>query len=266
MNDGGSSGPLAQTSDSITIRGLFTPGGIVYAAAQQTKIFTNQFDTDLSENVLRIEISPLLIPALDAPTGFTPWRSFQSGQPQPVVVKFDLRTHADDHVVRDWWNATASGQAALKDIVVNARRFPADSPTWTTTLFDCAVIAYSPWANGLGASGSSGETIVEAVTARCDRVEVTPSRADINQTLLDVLQPTGGTAAVTSRSPRWRKMGPISTRPHTGGHLSPSTSSPSSTPAKATSKPWKPSSSRPTRSLHNDHRYQARTHGESDSQ
>lgn len=193
MNDGGSPGSLAQTSDSITIRGLFSPAGVVYAAtASSTKIFTNQFDTDLSENVLRIEISPLVIPALDAPTANSAWKSFEPGRPEPVVVKFHLNTHVDDHVIREWWNATASGQAALKDIVVNARRFPTDAPAWTTTLFDCVVIAYSPWATGLGASGASGASIVETVSAKCDRVEITPSRADINQALFDVLQPTSG--------------------------------------------------------------------------
>jgi hypothetical protein len=189
---GGSVQGLSFQVDPIILIGGMNDGGVVYAAAaSNTKIFINQFDTDLSDNVLRIEISPLVIPAVGATTGVTPWKSFQPGQPQPVVVKFDLRTHQEDHVVRDWWNATASGQAALKDIVVNARSSRQDSPAWTTTLFDCTVIAYSPWANGLGGAGLSGEVNVETVTAQCDRIEVTSSRADISQALQDVLQPAG---------------------------------------------------------------------------
>lgn len=166
--------------------------GVAYAAtASVSKIFTNQFDTDLSENVTRIEISPLIIPAVNFPAADAQWKTFQPGTPESVVVTFHLAVHQDDPIVQDWWNDTAEGRAAVKEIVVNARRSPTDSPSWSTTLFDCAIIDYNPWGAGLGTSGASGAVITQTVSARCDRVEISHSRNDIQQALLDVLQ-TGG--------------------------------------------------------------------------
>jgi hypothetical protein len=50
---------------------------------------------------------------------------------------------------------------------------------------------YSPWGTGLNTSGGTGAVITQIVSARCKRVEISHSRGDIQQALLDVLQ-TGG--------------------------------------------------------------------------
>jgi Tol biopolymer transport system component len=192
LGDGGALGAVAQSTNTISIRGLFSPRGVVYAAvAQRAKLFTNEFDTDLSENVTRIEISPLVIPALASTATNFQWKTFEPGRPEPVVVKMNLTVHPDDQAVRDWWDATASGAPALKDIVVNARSAGSDSPSWSTTLFDCAIITYSPWGTGISTVGSSGAFIIQTVSARCDRIEISPSRDDIAQALQDVLQSGG---------------------------------------------------------------------------
>jgi len=163
--------------------------GVAYAAIElRPKIFTSTFDTDLSQNVTRIEISPLIIPAVPAQAPSTQWRLFQPATPETVVVAMDLAVHADDQIVQDWWTATANGEAARKDIVVNARRSASDSPEWSTTLFDCAIIDYAPWGAGLGTFGGGGAVITQTVSARCDRVEISHSRNDIQQALVDVLQ------------------------------------------------------------------------------
>ncbi len=182
LNAGGAlstAAPLPETVDP----------GVAYAAvAGSFRIFTNQFDTDLSQNVTRIEISPLIIPAVPAQAPSTQWRLFQPATPETVVVAMDLAVHADDQIVQDWWTATESGAEARKDIVVNARRSASDSPEWSTTLFDCAIIDYNPWGAGLGTSGGAGAVITQTVSARCDRVEISHSRNDIQQALVDVLQ------------------------------------------------------------------------------
>lgn len=179
-------GPL---TTAATLPETVDPGLAYAAVAGTSKIFTNEFDTDLSQNVTRIEISPLIIPALDSSTAGAQYSSFQPANPETVVVEMDLAVHADDQIVQDWWNATASGASALKDIVVNARAQQTESPEWSTTLFDCTIIDYNPWGTGLGTSGASGAVITQTVSARCDRVEIIHSRSDIQQALADVLQP-----------------------------------------------------------------------------
>jgi hypothetical protein len=188
-------GPLnagGALSTAAALPGTADPGVAYAAVAQNVKLFTNEFDTDLSENVTRVEISPLVIPAVASGENNFQWKTFQPGPPQPVGIKMNLTVHPDDQAVRDWWDATASGAPARKDIVVNARSAGSDSPSWSTTLIECVIVEYAPWGTGLNTTGSSGASIVQTVAAKCDHVEVSPSRNDIAQALQDVLQ--GGAA------------------------------------------------------------------------
>jgi hypothetical protein len=168
--------------------------GVAYAAAEaRSRIFTNNFDTDLSRDVIRLEISPLVIPAVASSLADPQYRTFQPGTPESVVIKIDLLVHADEHAVDDWWTATANGEAARKDIVVNARELASDSPDWSVTLVECTIIDYNPWGAGLSVDGASGAVAIQSVSARCEGVAISHSRNDIQQALLDA-QLGGGEA------------------------------------------------------------------------
>jgi hypothetical protein len=241
LNAGGAlttAAPLPETVDP----------GVAYAAAvARSRIFTNEFDTDLSENVTSVEISSLIIPALASSVANAQWRLFAPGAPQPVVVTFDLIVHPDDQIVQDWWNDTADGMESRKNIVVNARQSPADSPAWSPTLVNCAIID-TPH----GAPGS---------TPLGGRAQLSP-----RSSLRDANEWRSATAAATSSKRCWTccrladpmpteisrsswsiEMGPMSTPRTTTTPSSRDTNSLSSTQPKMTSRRWIQSSSKPTR-------------------
>ena len=176
---------------AIVAQELLLTGTLNAGSGPTQAISTDDFDTDLSPNVVRVEISPLVIPALDATSGSSPflWRTFVAGQPEDVTLRFSLVRQPNDTVVRTWWDDTASGAEPRKDIVVNARRQQADSPAWSVNLIGCVLVAYSPWGNGLNVGGAA--VLVETATALCDRVEVDTERSDIRQALSDLLQGSG---------------------------------------------------------------------------
>ena len=152
-----------------------------------TDLFSNHFDTDLSEDVVAIQLGAIYFaPTLSTEGRNSQYQVFQPGRPQYAPVTFTIAEHPDTAPnVSDWVKQTYDGAAIRRNIVVNLRPLPTETPARTYTFHGCFPIAYERLS---GIDLVSGPVVNQlSLKVRCDRVEVDGLPDDVGQWLGDML-------------------------------------------------------------------------------
>jgi len=139
------------------IKGVNFDDEIIRIAApgvdSRTKIFTNQFDIDISPDVTSVNIGFIK---------FSPQPSYGNW----IITK---NQHSGDNSFSDWMKQTVQGNDIRKDISLNLR----DNQGNTVRTINCFDAFPVYWNHGeYGTSGYSGEVLEETLIVSCGRVDM----------------------------------------------------------------------------------------------
>ena len=160
----GSSTPLLDIGEIILVGDFVASGGKVRSAGSDT----NDFAVDLNDDIVRVEISPLIFPLFLSDDG-RGTRRYGAGPADSVTIRFtQLYQESSAGQVQAWFDDALAGAAQRQNFTLNALD-PKD-PTGSVaswSFFDCQMITYSPLLAGLAGRGVA---TVE-YSMECDRVE-----------------------------------------------------------------------------------------------
>jgi len=137
------------------IKGVSFDDEIIRIAVQErTKLFTNQFDIDISPDVTSVNIGFIK---------FSPQPSYGDW----IITKTQ---NSDDVSFSDWMKQTVQGNDIRKDISLNLRQSQTENTVRTIICIDAFPVY---WNHGeYGSAGSGGAVLEETLIVRCDRVEM----------------------------------------------------------------------------------------------
>ncbi len=113
----------------------------------RNKCFTNQFDTDLSQDVVAIRNLTMRFPKVaSSDSGDVKYKTFQPGNPDYGVIEFEGLAHKDTigdikSWVKDCYNGT--GNVTRKDLTINVRKQQTDSPMRSFNLIQCYPLSFN---------------------------------------------------------------------------------------------------------------------------
>ena len=133
------------------------------------KTFQNNFDIDISPHVISVDTGVLSIPAIQiTDRADAMWAITQPGQPDYGTWTITANPHPDDHTFEVWWKDTFDGMEVRKDITLNYRSSPQDSPIRTINCIDAIPVSYNPG----DYIQSSGQVLVEKIVVKCNTISI----------------------------------------------------------------------------------------------
>lgn len=141
----------------------------IAAHGASQKIFQNNFDIDISPHVISVDTGVITIPVVPASAASdATWRITQPGQPDYGTWTITANSHQDDATFKDWWKDIVDGKETKKDITLNYRSSPQDSPIRTIICIDAFPVSYNPG----DYIQSSGQVLVEKIVVRCNTITI----------------------------------------------------------------------------------------------
>lgn len=134
------------------------------------KLFTNQFDTDLCEDVTKISAITMRFPKCPATdSGDFKYKTFQPGQPIYGNITFEGVCHdATFDNIRSWVKAAYNGEEIRKDISINLRTHQQDSPARSFNLIACFPVSFNYV--DIAGGGDAGAVMHWQLEVRVDRI------------------------------------------------------------------------------------------------
>jgi len=140
---------------------------IAFEAKQKT--LQNNFDIDISSHVISVDTGILKIPANDVTdSADAQYKTFAPGQPVYNTWTITAASHQDDQTFEVWWKDTFDGNEVRKDITLNYRSSPQDSPIRTINCIDAIPVSYNPG----DYIQSSGQVLVEKIVVKCNTISI----------------------------------------------------------------------------------------------
>jgi phage tail-like protein len=123
------------------------------------KCFTNQFDTDLCDDVVAIRNLTMRFPKIaSTDSGDVKYKTWNVGNPDYGIIEFEGLAHKDTiGDIKDWvkecYNGT--GNVTRKDLSVNVRKHQQETPMRAFNLIGCYPLAFNYCDIGAGDQGSN---------------------------------------------------------------------------------------------------------------
>lgn len=140
-------------------------------ATQREKCFTNHFDCDLSQHIIKISKIRAYFPPVEISDSRNhEYVVYEPGAPGWEDVTFTFMAHQQSlQGVQDWVKTCYNGDSARKTISVNVKN-QAQEIVRTYNLIDCLPIHYTKI--NLGQSGAGNQTVVKmTLTCKVNRIE-----------------------------------------------------------------------------------------------
>jgi phage tail-like protein len=111
------------------------------------KCFTNQFDTDLSKDVVAIRNLTMRFPKIgSSDSGDTKYKTWNVGNPDYGIIEFEGLAHKDTiGDIKTWVkdNYNGSGNVTRKDITVNVRKHQQADAMRSFNLIACYPLSFN---------------------------------------------------------------------------------------------------------------------------
>jgi phage tail-like protein len=141
-------------------------------ADSRTKLFTNQFDVDLCEDITRVSSITARFPKVDCTdSADAKYKTFMPGNPVYGNITFEGNVHSNTFSnIKDWVKATYNGEDVRKTISVNIRKHQTEDAARSFTLHDCYPLSFNYVDTGAG--GSGGMVRTWTLEVRVNRTEM----------------------------------------------------------------------------------------------
>jgi phage tail-like protein len=139
---------------------------------ERKKVFTNQFDTDLSADVTKISAITARFPKVPSSDGRNwQYKVYQPGQPIYGNITFEGAVHGDTFGnIKGWVKEVYDGNEIRKNIMINIRTQQQDGPARTFNLLSCFPTHFS--CIDIGADGVAGSVQHWTLEVRVNRIEM----------------------------------------------------------------------------------------------
>lgn len=129
------------------------------AKEARKKAFTNQFDCDLSQDIVTIRNLTMRFPKVDSTdSGDGKYKTWQPGQPEYGEIEFTGMAHPDTiGDIKNWvkQNYNGDGKVTRRDITINLRQHQQETATRTFNLIGCYPKAFDYVDIAAGTQGST---------------------------------------------------------------------------------------------------------------
>lgn len=141
-------------------------------ADSRTKLFTNQFDCDLCEDITRISSITMRFPKVDCTdSADATYKTYMPGNPSYGNITFEGTCHSGTFPnIKDWVKATYNGEDIRKDITINLRAHQTEDSARGFNLLSCFPTSFNYI--DIGAGGSSGAVRSWTLEVRVNRIEM----------------------------------------------------------------------------------------------
>lgn len=133
-------------------------------------IFVNNFDVDLSPDIVKVSAITMRVPKIPAHTGLdVKEKAYRPGRPTFGNITFEGAEHTDGvKKIREWVKKAYDGEEARKEITIKVQNQKGE-PVRTFNLFRCLPVAYSSIDFG---SQGGGNTMHWVLEVRVQRIEM----------------------------------------------------------------------------------------------
>lgn len=136
------------------------------------KLFTNQFDTDLNEDVTKVSAITMRFPKVPSTdSGDFKYKTYQPGQPVYGNITFEGVCHNSTFdAIRTWVKDCYNGAEIRKDLSINLREHQAETAARTFNLFACFPVAFNYV--DIAGGGDNGAVMHWTLEVRVNRIEM----------------------------------------------------------------------------------------------
>ena len=137
---------------------------------ERKKVFTNQFDVDLCEDIIKVSSITARFPKVPSSDGRNwQYKVWQPGQPTYGNITFEGVEHKDTFGnIKDWVKQVYDGGEPRKDITVNIRTQQQEGAARAFNLHSCMPTAFS--SIDLASEGAAGTVVHWTLEVRVNRM------------------------------------------------------------------------------------------------
>lgn len=125
----------------------------------RSKCFTNQFDTDLCQDVVAIRNLTMKFPKVNSTdSGDVKYKTFNVGAPDYGIIEFEGLAHKDTMPDIKTWvkdNYNGAGNVTRKDITINVRQHQQEAAMRSFNLIGCYPLSFNYCDIAAGDQGSN---------------------------------------------------------------------------------------------------------------
>jgi len=168
-----------------------TPSAAAVAATAPRKVFTNQFVTDLSVDVVKISPIQVYFPAVAIASGRTlDYREFAPLPPVYPNIVFEFVSHPNTHPdIISWVKSSYLGTASLRNISVGLWNVDPSGVVATYNLIDCSPVAYEEIS--LGTAAATGGIRRYSLEVACRNIIIDLADNTLDQWIADMQSGSG---------------------------------------------------------------------------